>query len=51
MGEISECIMIVPSNGRSGVGLIIFAETWAKTLREHEVNNMYHRRIDTPCLA
>jgi hypothetical protein len=33
--------MIVPSNGRSGVGLIIFAETWAKTLREHEVNNMY----------
>jgi hypothetical protein len=42
MGEISEWIVIVPSNGRSGVGLTIFAETYARTLEanEPEVNNL-----------
>jgi hypothetical protein len=42
MGEISEWIVIVPSNGRSGVGLTIFAETYARTLKanEHEVSNL-----------
>lgn len=34
MGEISEWIVMTPSNGRSGVGFTIFASTLAKTLRE-----------------
>jgi hypothetical protein len=28
--------VMTPSNGRSGVGLTIFASTWAMTLRVHE---------------
>jgi len=32
MGDISECIVMMPSRGRSGGGLIIFASTEARTL-------------------
>jgi hypothetical protein len=32
MGDISECIVRVPSNGRSGGGFTILASTWAITL-------------------
>jgi hypothetical protein len=34
MGDISECMVIIPSNGRSGGGFTIFASTWAITLQE-----------------
>jgi len=51
IGESSQCMLIVPSNGRCGSGRTIFASTCASTLQYAYANKRGRRHVSSSFLA